>query len=189
MEGSTPMWHGPNIRHQPLAGSLNRLVLSVQHGQWTVLPDAGYYAKINDESPKKGLQESSSNIEIGGEMSLKIHFFSRAGIRGPARKMGQWDIPQNFLGSHGMSLLKRVSHKGGLSMTAEFPLTLAQKAEMSDGEIWLTYSRNGVVCCHYDPTGVLSHLEEENRGHGTSSEVQSAKFRCKNGKNSIFRPI
>ncbi|KAJ6581085.1 hypothetical protein B0H19DRAFT_1228582 [Mycena capillaripes] len=55
-------------------------------------------------------------------------------------------------------------------------------AEMSDGEIWLSYPRNG-VCCHYDHSGVLSRLQQENRGHGTSPEVQSAKFGCKNSGN------
>jgi hypothetical protein len=59
------------------------------------------------ESPKRGLSESPSTMENGGEMSLKMHFFSRAGVRGPACKMGQWDIPQNFLGLHGMSHIKR----------------------------------------------------------------------------------
>ncbi|KAJ7810088.1 hypothetical protein B0H14DRAFT_3757992 [Mycena olivaceomarginata] len=37
-------------------------------------------------------------MESGREMSLKMQSFSWAGARGPARKMGQWDIPGYFLG-------------------------------------------------------------------------------------------
>lgn len=49
-----------------------------------------------DESPEQGLHESPWTAQIDAEMGVQAIFYNLAGARGPAFKMGRWDIPCNF---------------------------------------------------------------------------------------------